>query len=65
MKAEYRTFDELPLVVSVPQLAKLLDVGRNAAYNLVNSGKIRTVKIGRTIRVPMTAVIEFIESSSD
>ena len=61
MKPEYRSFQDLPLVLSVPQLAKLLGIGRNAAYDMVNSGRIRSVKIGRTIRIPKSAVIEFIE----
>ena len=61
MKPEYSSVDELPLVMSVPQLAKLLGIGRNAAYDIVNSGNIRSVKIGRTIRIPKSAVIEFIE----
>ena len=61
MKPEYSSVDELPLVMSVPQLAKLLGIGRNAAYDIVNSGGIRSVKIGRTIRIPKSAVIEFIE----
>ena len=41
MKPEYRSFQDLPLVLSVPQLAKLLGIGRNAAYDMVNSGSIR------------------------
>ena len=61
MKPEYSSVDELPLVMCVPQLAKLLGIGRNAAYEIVNSGRIRSVKIGRTIRIPKSAVIEFIE----
>ena len=61
MKPEYSSVDELPLVMSVPQLAKLLGIGRNAAYDIVNSGGIRSIKIGRTIRIPKSAVIEFIE----
>jgi len=61
MKPEYSSVDELPFVMSVPQLAKLLGIGRNAAYDIVNSGGIRSIKIGRTIRIPKSAVIEFIE----
>ena len=65
MKPEYRSFQDLPLVLSVPQLAKLLGIGRNAAYDMVNSGSIRSVKIGRTIRIPKSAVEEFIEKPGD
>lgn len=61
MKAEYKSIDELPYVITVPQLARFLGIGRNNAYDLVNRGEIRTVKIGRTIRIPKSALIEFIE----
>ncbi len=65
MKAEYSSIDELPYVISVPQLAKLLGIGRNAAYEIVNRGEIRSVKIGKTIRIPKSAVIEFVDDHSN
>ena len=65
MKAEYNSIDELPYVISVPQLAKLLGIGRNAAYEIVNRGEIRSVKIGKTIRIPKSAVIEFVDDHSN
>ena len=65
MKAEYSSIDELPYVISVPQLAKLLGIGRNAAYEIVNRGEIRSVKIGKTIRIPKSAVIEFIDDHNN
>lgn len=65
MKAEYNSIDELPYVISVPQLAKLLGIGRNAAYEIVNRGEIRSVKIGKTIRIPKSAVIEFVDDYSN
>lgn len=54
--------NELPLVLSVPELAKVLGIGRNAAYALVNSGKIRCVHIGKNIRIPQSALLEFLDN---
>ena len=45
MKNEANTADNLPLVLSVPELAAILHIGRNTAYALVASGQIR--EIGR------------------
>lgn len=49
-----------PALMTVDEVAKQLRVGRNSAYMLVKTGQIRCIKIGRTIRVPRNAVIEFI-----
>ncbi|MDO4175124.1 MAG: helix-turn-helix domain-containing protein [Eubacteriales bacterium] len=34
-------------------------MGRNAAYQLVNTGQIRSIRIGRTIRIPQAALLEY------
>ena len=49
-----------PALMTVDEVAKQLRVGRNSAYMLVKTGQLRCIKIGRTIRVPRAAVIEFI-----
>ena len=41
----------------------ILGIGRNTAYELVRSGQIRSIKIGRQIRVPRDAVAEFLTSN--
>ena len=50
------------MVMHVEELAALLDIGRNAAYELVRSGKIASLRIGRTIRIPREAVINYLTS---
>lgn len=54
--------NDLPLVLSVPELAKVLGIGRNAAYALVNSGQIRCVHIGKNIRIPQSALLDFLNN---
>ena len=46
-------------------VAKILSIGRNTAYELVRSGKIRSVKIGRTYRIPLTAVEDYLNASDE
>lgn len=60
MENKYRALDELPLVLHVEDLMPILGIGRNTAYELVRSGQIRSIKIGRQIRVPRDAVVEFL-----
>ena len=60
MENKYRFLDELPLALRVEDLMPILGIGRNTAYELVRSGQIRSVKVGRQIRVPKDAVMEFL-----
>ena len=54
----------LPLVLSVPELATVLHIGRNAAYDLVNTGKIRSIRIGKNIRIPQSALLDYLNSAN-
>lgn len=54
--------ENLPVVLSVQQLAEVLQIGRNSAYDLVKSGQIRSIRIGRTIRIPQAALLEYLNN---
>ena len=55
-----RSFDELPLLLKVEDLMPILSVGRNTAYELVRTGQIFSIRIGRQVRIPKQSVIDFI-----
>ena len=44
MSSDYRSFDDLPLTLRVEELMPILGIGRNTAYELVRSGKIRGIR---------------------
>lgn len=48
-----------PNVLKVPEVAADLRIGRNAAYELVRTGAIRSVRIGRAVRVTREALEAF------
>lgn len=54
-------FETLPLLLTVSELSAVLRIGRNAAYQLVKDGDIKSLHVGRSIRIPRTALIQFIE----
>lgn len=54
------SFDDLPLTLRVEELIPVLGIGRNTAYELVRSGQIRSIRIGRQLRVPKDAVLDFL-----
>ena len=60
MENKYRSLDDLPLALRVEDLMPILGISRNTAYELVRCGKIRSVRIGRQIRVPKSAISEFL-----
>ena len=51
-------FDDVPEMVMVEEAAAFLWIGRNAAYELVKSGALRSVRFGRLIRIPKQALLE-------
>lgn len=57
----YRSVDELPLVLRVEDLMQVLDVGRNTAYELLRSGKIFSIRVGKQIRIPKESVEEYLK----
>lgn len=64
MENKYRSFDELPLTLRVEDLMSILGIGRNTAYELVRSGKIRSIRIGRQLRISKGALIEYLASDN-
>jgi excisionase family DNA binding protein len=51
---------ESKLLVSVEEAALLLSLGRSHVYELVQRGDIITLKLGRSRRVPVSALQAFI-----
>lgn len=51
-----------PVSVSVDEACRLLGVGRSTMFGLLDSGEIRSVKVGVRRLVPRRAIDEFVES---
>ena len=60
MSSNYHSFEELPLTLRVEDLMPILGIGRNTAYELVRSGKIRSIRIGRQLRIPKDAIQDYL-----
>lgn len=46
---------------SVDELARVLEIGRNQAYAAVRSGQIRSIRLGKRIRIPTAAIVQLLE----
>lgn len=55
-----RNINELPLVLTVSDISEILVIGKNTAYDLVRSGEIKSVRVGRQIRIPKSALLEYL-----
>jgi excisionase family DNA binding protein len=53
-----------PLLVSVRRAAPKIGVGRDTAYQLVREGRLRSVRIGRRILIPVAECAAFVERES-
>ena len=60
MSSNYHSLEELPLTLRVEDLMPILGIGRNTAYELVRSGKIRSIRIGRQLRIPKDAIQDYL-----
>ncbi len=47
---------------TVSEVAKILDIGKSSAYNLVKCNAFRTIRIGKTIRIPKASFDEWLVS---
>jgi len=52
----------MPLLLTVAQAAELLSVSRTTLYELLAGGSIESIHIGRSRRVPIDALRDFVES---
>lgn len=48
----------------VEDIAKILDIGRSSAYNLVREGHFKIVRIGTAIRISRKSFDEWLESQA-
>lgn len=54
---------DYPDVLTVKQVAEILNIGINAAYGLINERTIGSHRIGKSIRVPKSCLIDYINSA--
>ena len=53
-------FNSYPDILSVKQLCEILDIGKNTAYRLLQSGEIKSIKIGKVYKIPKKEILKYI-----
>lgn len=59
----FTDYETMPLALRVSEVAEILAIGRNTAYLLIKEGALRSVRVGRQIRVSRDAVVHYLASS--
>ena len=57
-------YDDLPAVLNANQLATALGISRAGAYQLLNTGTLPTLRIGKRLLVPKDKLINWIEQNT-
>ena len=53
---------DVRLLLTVPEAARALGLGRSTVYELIGAGRLEVVHIGRAARVPVDALDSFVTS---
>ena len=64
-KSKYTNYDDLPLMLSVPDVASVLGISRAGAYELVRSDGFPSLRIGSRIVVPKEKFIGRINANTN
>lgn len=55
-------FCEYPDILTIEQLQEALHIGRSMAYFLIRSDQIKSLRIGKAIRIPKKYLIDYVQS---
>jgi len=50
-------------IITLEEMCEILHIGKNTAYELLNSQEIQAFRIGRLWKIPRKSVINFINKS--
>ena len=63
-KSKYTNYDDLPLMLSVPDVASVLGISRAGAYELVRRDGFPALRIGSRIVVPKEKFMDWINTNT-
>ena len=59
-RSYYSMFKNEPDILTVPDVIRLLRIGKNSVYELIKVGAIGSIKKGKKIIIPKVCLIEFL-----
>lgn len=64
-ECKFTSYDDLPLMLSAPEVAAVLGISRAGAYDLVRSAGFPRMKIGNRILVPKDKFLKWIDEQTE
>ena len=64
-ESKFKSYDDLPLMLSAPEVAAVLGISRAGAYELVSSAGFPHMKIGNRILVPKDKFLKWIDEQTE
>ena len=59
---QYHSFDELPVLLTVADLADVLQISRNKAYSLARAGSLRVLSVSGQIRIDKQSLLDYLKT---
>ena len=64
-EGKFRSYDDLPLTLTVPEVGEVLGISRTKAYDLARSEGFPSMRIGTRILVPRNKLIRWIDKRTE
>ena len=64
-KETFKSYEELPLMLSVPEMAAALGISRAGAYELARSEGFPALRIGSRIVIPKDKLQEWVDKQTE
>ena len=64
-KETFKSYEELPLMLSVPEMAAALGISRAGAYELARSEGFPALRIGNRIVIPKDKLQEWVDKQTE
>ena len=64
-EGKFRSYDDLPLTLTVPEVGEVLGISRAKAYDLARREGFPSMRIGTRILVPRDKLIRWIDKQTE
>ena len=64
-KGTFKSYEDLPLMLSVPEMAAALGISRAGAYELAQSEGFPALRIGNRIVIPKDKLQEWVDKQTE
>lgn len=65
VRSHQPTYEQSPLLLSVPQTARLLGVGTTLCWDMVHRRQLPSVRLGRRVLIPRAALEQLVSVIDD